>query len=221
MEMQESKIASIVVRLYRVRRMRRVCLIYLNKCEGGPFFSLTLRKLLKYYHGVSVGNYSYGPCMQPDAWPAGVIVGRFVSIGDGAKVFLRNHPAERLSMHPFFYNHQFGYVEQDTITTGSLEIGHDAWIGSSSIILPRCRRIGIGAVVGAGAVVTKNVPDFAVVGGNPARIIRFRFNDDVQKQILASRWWENSITDLKPYIASILVPLSNGETIPLSFIAKS
>ena len=72
-------------------------------------------------------------------------------------------------MHPFFYNKNSGLVEIDTINTGKLIIGHDAWIGSRAIILPGCKRIGIGAVVGAGAIVTKNVPDFAIVGGNPAK----------------------------------------------------
>ena len=55
-----------------------------------------------------------------------------------------------------------------------LEICDDVWIGARAIVLPNCRRIGTGVIIGAGAVVTKDVPDYAIVGGNPAKIIRFR-----------------------------------------------
>jgi hypothetical protein len=115
---------------------------------------------------------------------------------------------ERLSMHPFFYNRFLGIVPQDTIETGRLEIGHDAWIGAAAIITPGCSRIGIGAVVGAGAVVTKNVDDFAVVAGNPAKLIRYRFNDQTRGIVRESRWWDKTIDELKPFVDSLTRPLS-------------
>lgn len=206
--MKKTRIANLILEIYKIKYLRKICVKYLNKFEGGPFFSVTLRKILERYHGVIVGDYSYGECLKPGAWPAGVVVGRFVSVGEGVKVYLRNHPVERISMHPFFYNHKLGFVEHDTIDTGRLKIGHDAWLGSSAIILPGCCRIGNGAVIGAGAVVTKNVPDFAIVGGNPAQIIRYRFTEEEQRQILSTRWWENSIAALKPYINSLAAPVS-------------
>lgn len=208
MEMKEARFAIIFLKIYKFRILRKFCIKCVNKFEGGAFYSITLRKILFNYHGIAVGAYSYGDCLKPGNWPAGVVVGRFVSIGDGVKVFLRNHPIERLSMHPFFYNHKLGYVEKDNITTGRLEIGHDTWIGSSVSILPKCKRIGVGAVIGSGAIVTQNIPDFAIVAGNPARILRYRFDEEEQKQILASRWWENSITHLKPHINSMVLPFS-------------
>jgi virginiamycin A acetyltransferase len=207
MEMELSKYSPILTQFYKFKNFRRPCLLYLQKFEGGPLFSITLRKILSQYHGVTVGNYSYGACMKPGFWPSGVVVGRFVSIGDSVKVFLRNHPSERLSMHPFFYNHKLQFVTNDTINTGTLEIGHDSWIGSSSIILPGCKKIGIGALVGAGAIVTHDVPNFAVVAGNPARIIRYRFNEAQQQRILDSKWWANSITDLKTIIPYLINPI--------------
>ena len=91
---------------------------------------------------------------------------------------------------------------------GSLEIGHDAWLGQGAIITPGCKRIGTGAVVGAGAIVTKDVPDFAVVGGNPARIIRYRFSADLQELILTSRWWEKSVDEIAPLMQHMNQPLS-------------
>src|SRR5262249_22530567 len=152
------------------RHLRRLCVALAIRLEGGQFYSGTLRRILRQDHGVEVGAFSYGPCMNPGAFPKGTVVGRYVSVGPGVQVFLRDHPLDRLSLHPFFYNHKLGWVHEDTIPSGTLEIGHDAWIGANAIVTSGCSRIGIGAVVGAASVVTRDVPDFAVVGGNPARL---------------------------------------------------
>jgi acetyltransferase-like isoleucine patch superfamily enzyme len=93
-------------------------------------------------------------------------------------------------MHPFFFNSKLGYVSSDNIPEGHLSIEHDSWIGERVIITSKCSRIGIGAVVGAGAVVTKDVPDFAIVAGNPAKLVRYRFPSNEIELRLASRWWE-------------------------------
>ena len=76
-------------------------------------------------------------------------------------------------------------------------IGNDVWIGQNVIILPSVSVIGNGAVIGAGSIVTKNVPPFAIVAGNPAKIMKYRFSDDIINRIEQSAWWDKSIEDLK------------------------
>ncbi len=122
---------------------------------------------------------------------------------------------ERLSLHPFFYNRELGYLREDSVALGTLEIGHDTWIGHGAIFAPGCKRIGLGAVVGAGAVVTKDVPDFAIVAGNPARILRYRFPENLQTLIRESRWWEKPIEEIVPYMEQMLLPVSAVEQHPL------
>jgi virginiamycin A acetyltransferase len=196
--LQECCVAKVLVRCYRVRFLRRLCVRVALLLEGGYFFSATLREILKTYHGVEVGAYSYGPCLDPGGFPAGTKVGRYVSIAADVHVFARNHPMDRISTHPFFFNAALGLVP-DNITGTSLTIEHDAWIGYGAVITPGCKRIGIGAVIGAASVVTKDVPDFAVVAGNPAKQLRFRFDELTRSRIQSSRWWELNLDALRPH----------------------
>lgn len=177
------------------------------RLERGQFRSATARRIMKARFGVEIGAYSYGPCFSPGAFAPGITVGRYVSIAAGVRPFLRNHPMGRLSLHPFFYNHRLGFVSEDNIPSGQLWIGHDAWVGENAIITPGCSRIGIGAVVGAGAVVTRDVPDFVIVAGNPAKIIRHRFDERARETILASRWWDRSIEDCARFLPAMIEDL--------------
>lgn len=194
---RESAAGRMFRRLYRFNRLRRLCFRGAIVSEGNRFLSASLRGILADYHGVRVGAYSYGPCLVPGMFPAGVTIGRYVSIARHVQVVLRNHPMDRLSTHPFFFNRNLGYVAEDATIVGTLEIGHDAWIGENAMVAPSCRRIGDGAVIAAGAVVTKDVPDFAIVGGVPAKLIRMRFDEAEQAYLREVRWWDLTMEELR------------------------
>jgi len=208
-DLVRSRFSSALALLDRVRAFRPVARRLTLLLERGELRSATIRRILRERFGVSVGAYSYGQCLVPGAFPAGVSIGRYVSIGPGVRVFRRNHPLDRLSTHPYFYYSMLGVVERDTIESADLWIGHDAWIGADSIITPGCTRIGIGAVIGAGALVTKDVPDFAIVGGNPASLIRMRFDAKTIERALATRWWERPVEELQEFIPLLTRELDN------------
>jgi acetyltransferase-like isoleucine patch superfamily enzyme len=193
-----AKLPAALVRLVQWRvRFRPWVERLANRYEGGAFFSATAREMMRAVDGVEIGAYSYGGCFVSGAFPPGTRIGRWCSIADDVRALGRNHPMGQLSMHPFFYNAKLGVVPRDTVPFAGLVIGDDVWIGLRAILTPGCTRVGLGAVIAAGAVVTKDVPDFAVVAGAPARVIRHRFAEDVQDAIRRSRWWEKSLSELR------------------------
>lgn len=132
-----------------------------------------------------------------------VKIGKYTCIGSNVKNINGNHPTrDFVSIHPCFYSTQkqsgFTYVEKDLFEELSYAdsqnewynvIGNDVWIGSNVLILGG-RIIGDGAIVAAGSVVTKDVPDYAIVGGIPAKIIRYRFDAKDIEKLQRIKWWE-------------------------------
>jgi acetyltransferase-like isoleucine patch superfamily enzyme len=129
-------------------------------------------------------------------------VGAFCSIGPQTIIGgLGSHPTNWLSTHPAFYScdHQSGVIFTETNIFDEYKpthVGNDVWIGTRAVVLDGVR-VGDGAIVAAGAVVTKDVPPYSIVGGVPARIIRYRFSRDVIEALLNWRWWELPIDTLK------------------------
>lgn len=185
--MRSSLLGRVVVRFYPRLPLKSRLLRLAVAREGGEFTSLSLRSVLSDYYGVEVGPFSYGSLLQPGHSDRGLRLGSYISVGPGVRRFGANHPLGAPLMHPFAYEPSLGYVGRDAdVVRTTCVIEDDAWIGANALILPGCRRIGRGAVVGAGAVVTRDVEDFAVVVGNPARQVRLRF--DAERRTEISRW---------------------------------
>lgn len=141
---------------------------------------------------VVLGDYSY---VMNDSEIAYCTIGKFCSIAAMTRINPGNHPIERASQSHFTYRSSRyfpGETDEDAFFSWrrahAVEIGHDVWIGHGAIILPG-RRIGTGSVVGAGAVVTRDVLPYAIVAGNPARLIRLRFDPAIAERLLALAWW--------------------------------
>lgn len=155
-----------------------------------------LRAYFKANHRIDVGLYSYG-CFDEWRMPGPISVGRYCSIAKTARSVPINHPYTSITTHPALYEKKFGVVDEDLRWDDVLVIEDDVWIGHYAVVLPNCKFIGRGAIVGAGAIVTKDVPPYSIVAGNPARIIRKRFEPEVEAAVEASRWWEMSAQDLR------------------------
>jgi virginiamycin A acetyltransferase len=190
--------SGMLFRLYRLRPFRRRVIQLLKKREGDEFFSQTLREVFAHYHGVQIGDYTYG-CFVPGSLPAGTVIGNYCSIAPRLTVLRRNHPYTRLSQHPFFYNHHLGLVSADTIDlalNNPLTVGNDVWIGEGVIVVPGCHQIGDGAIIAAGTILTHDVEPFTVVAGNPGRKIRDRYAPELRAELEALQWWNLPISAL-------------------------
>jgi len=129
-------------------------------------------------------------------------IGKFCSISHGVKIGLGPHPLNFFSTSPIFYESYRGFVDKQLYNEfddkGYTEIGNDVLIGANALILAGVK-IGDGAVIGAGSVVTKDVPPYAIVAGNPAKIIKYRFEKEIIKKLLQIKWWNMDIKEILKY----------------------
>jgi len=152
-----------------------------NQCDIGRYFGL--------------GCFSYVKNCQ---------VGRYCTFGTRISIGAFSHPTDWLSIHEFQYRNTKD-IYGDSILEGDeniapknpvTRIGCDVWIGDNASVMTGVS-LGHGAIVGLGAVVLKDVPPYAIVTGNPARILRYRFSEDVIGELLRIKWWELDMQYLK------------------------
>lgn len=166
--------------------VERLKLRYLTRNE---YENLELRKWFADSFGVEVGLYTYG-CFDRWRFPARTRIGRYCSFAKSARVLDANHPMDALTTHPYLYDPGHGVVDKNPLDPAWLNIEDDVWVSHNATITPGCKRVGRGAVIAAGAVVTKDVPPYAIMAGVPATIVRYRFDPETQAALEASRWWE-------------------------------
>ena len=156
-----------------------------------PFTSIALHKLKQKHPMVANrGEYTYGSFNTVLYDDTKLVVGKFCSIAANVKVLLGGeHDTSTITTYPFHILMGVEGYEHLRQSKGDIVIGNDVWIGHSAFILSGVT-IGDGAVIGAGTVVSKDVEPYEIVGGNPQRHIRYRFNVEDRGRLLRLCWWD-------------------------------
>ncbi|MET8740083.1 CatB-related O-acetyltransferase [Streptomyces sp. NPDC004728] len=145
--------------------------------------------------------YHYGP--------EKLVIGKFCALGTGTRFIMNgaNHRMDGPSTFPFPSMGGSWTEHFDLLTglpgRGDTVVGNDVWFGYGSMVMPGVR-IGHGAIIGAGSVVTSDVPDYGIAGGNPARLIRTRYDEETVARLLAVAWWDWPTDHLTRHIRTIM-----------------
>ena len=163
---------------------------------------------------VTVGRHSYGfPNVYAWNTETKLIIGQFCSIAEGVTFLLGGeHRMDWVTTYPFSaMGNTWAGAELflgHPASKGDIVIGNDVWIGHGALILSGVR-IGDGAVIGAGSVVNKNVEDYAIVAGNPAKFIRYRFDEGRRQELKELSWWDWSDAKISKHIQKLMSAPSN------------
>ncbi|MGF6933091.1 acetyltransferase-like isoleucine patch superfamily enzyme [Paraburkholderia sp. UCT70] len=167
-------------------------------------------KWMDIHHSLHLGAFSYAV----SGFYFGCRIGRYCSFGEEVQIGRHPHPLHYFSTSPFFFQRYEDILDNAAAEGVELDfdadfkrntppvvakltfIGNDVWIGHGAFILPGVK-IGDGAVVAANAVVTKDVPPYAIVGGSPARVLKYKVPDKLIEDLLDSKWWEFAPWQLK------------------------
>lgn len=170
-----------------------------------PFFTNDILK----NDSFQIGDYTYGvPKVLFSDSGALLNIGKFCSIADNVTIFLGgNHRHDWITTYPFnkidHFNDVAQHIKGHPSTNGDVIIGHDVWIGRGSTIMSGIT-IGNGAVIAANSLVSKNVGEYEIWGGNPAKLIKRRFDNNTIEQLLQNPWWDWEIEKVKARIDNLM-----------------
>ncbi len=158
------------------------------------------------YPQYKIGKHTYGhPRIY--SWEEGAQfkIGAFCSISSGVKIFLGGeHRIDWVSTYPFNYLWKSArHFKGHPCTKGDIIIGNDVWIGAGAVILSGVT-IGDGAVIGTNAVVTKDIPAYAIAAGNPAKVVKMRFDRETIQDLLKIKWWEWEDAQIQRFLPLML-----------------
>ncbi len=184
-----------------MRRLIRKAWFYVHDLKGHSFTRDHPR-----YKKYEIGEWTYGLPIVYD-WNDGtrLVIGKFCSIARGVKIYLGGeHRMDWVSTWPFseFFEEAKG-VKGHPASKGDVIIENDVWIGGDAAILSGVT-LGNGCVVGAGSVVTKSVPPYAVAAGNPARVVKYRFDQKTVEKLLKMQWWDWPVEKIKEALPEIM-----------------
>lgn len=166
-------------------------------------FNIKLEEKVRIYKdvyidkNVNIGKYSY--ISSGTKIYCNTKIGAFCSIGPNVTIGPGNHDYNLFTTHPILYDRSWNknILENNSINKKTI-IGNDVWIGCNALILNGIM-IGDGAVIGAGTIVTKDIPPYAIVIGNPGKIIKYRFNKGVINKLISEKWWEKELNEILKY----------------------
>ena len=144
---------------------------------------------------IKIGKYSsiWGPNININGQ---VVIGNYCSIANSVSIQEYNHDRERLTTYYIFKNIFNDKSENENTSKGPIIIGSDVWIGMQSSILSGVQ-IGNGAIIAANSVVNTDIPDFAIAAGSPAKVLKYRFNDEIIQLLNDIKWWNWPIERIK------------------------
>jgi virginiamycin A acetyltransferase len=147
---------------------------------------------------VQIGRYTsfWGPNIYVGSILNTIKIGSFCSIARNVSIQETYHRSDCLSTYHILKNIFNEDTYEELASKGDITIGNDVWLGANTIILSGVT-IGHGSIVAAGAVVNKEVPPFAIVAGNPARVVKYRFTDEIIARLLEVKWWDWEIDKIK------------------------
>lgn len=204
-------LGSLLRKLLRVLRQLREILPTIRKASG----PILRWEALQRDGIVSIGRHTYGlPNVYAWDMSTKLTIGNFCSIAEGVVFILGGeHRIDWITTYPFnaigdaWPNSEL--VKGHPSSKGDIFIGHDVWIGHGALILSGVK-IGNGAVIGAGSVVTRNVDDYAVVAGNPAKFVKFRFDETHRNELLKIAWWDWPDKEINKNVQTLMSPSLNA-----------
>lgn len=192
----KNRINSLFRRVIRPQRLLRSAVVqstrlFKTRQANDPPYT---RELINALYRENIGEYTYG-LPQIRSWGEGTTLkmGKFCCIADNVTIFLGgNHRTDWITTYPFPAIESWrdaSEIKGHPATKGDVIIGNDVWIGSHATILSGIK-IGDGAVIGAFSVVTNDVDPYSIVAGNPAKLVRKRFDEETVNKLLLVRWWD-------------------------------
>lgn len=188
------------------------CLARRKTMNTGKFYTKDFLQKLIAQNIASVGDYSYGN-VKTLGQESRLTIGKYCSIAENCTIFLGyNHRVDWVTTYPFNVVSRWDLAQKDwggaNITghpssKGDVHIGNDVWIGYNVTILSGVN-IGDGAVIGANALVTKSVAPYSIVGGNPASLLKYRFDTDTIQRLLEIAWWNWDEDTVKKFVPLLM-----------------